>query len=118
MQAFGVSQLAVETHMKGKGNAFIVQGDESALTRGQSEPPYLAAQAAPLQPPSATTQFHRLPLYSMVDPEVGVHEPNTFTQVITLTDRQLGSAFCMSSCNSAVRRIARGPWLHYAVINC
>ena len=69
-QAFGVSQLAVETHMKGLGTSFIAQGDEARLTEGQEEPPYLAAKAAPLQPPATTKQFHRLPLNSMVDPEV------------------------------------------------
>ena len=70
VQAFGVSQLAVDTHMQGLGTSFIAQGNEAALTKGQGEPPFLAAKAAPLQPPTATKQFHRLPVYTMVAPEV------------------------------------------------
>ena len=70
VQAFGVPQLSVETHMKGLRTSFIAQGDEAALTKGQGAPPFLAAKAAPLQPPTATKQFHRLPVYTMVSPEV------------------------------------------------
>ena len=53
-----------------KHNGFISQGDLKALTAGQSEPPLLAAKAAPLQPPHATTQFHRLAVDAMIAPEV------------------------------------------------
>lgn len=46
------------------------QGDLGALTDGQDNPPVLAAQAAPLQPPQLTAQPHRLPLYDATTPEV------------------------------------------------
>ena len=53
----------------------VVQGDLAELTRGQAEPPLLAAKAAPLQPPHATPQFHRLALDAMIAPEVSCLRP-------------------------------------------